>query len=817
MPMTSFRNRLESLFARAAETCYRHRFKTLAVTLAIFLALASQAGKLTIATSTESFFHEDDPAIVAYNAFRDQFGRDDVIVLAVRPDRLFATRTLETLRAFHREIEETVPHIEDVTSLVNIRSIRGNGDELIVEDLLEDWPATARAMAALQQRVMTDPFYKNIIVSEDAALTTVIVQFKTYAGSEMDSDAVLAGFDDDPGQGNPGADPGGNREFLGDAQISETVDALAEVVARHHTPDFQIYPAGAPIVDNAAKRSISRDMGIFASLSLVVIIAFLYLMFKRISGVIIPLVIVIMSMLSTLGIMGLMGAPITLVTQILSSFILVVSVGDAVHILAVFYMQLDKTGDRQKAIGRAMGHSGLAVAMTSLTTAGGLLSFATADISPVADLGVYASLGVAAAFVYTVAMLPALVALYPLRPRGATGKNSGTMDRFLHRVADISVARPATIVAVSAVLFLGAAMGLTRLTFSHNILRWLPNDSPAVEATKLVDRELRGSVSLEMVIDTGKPGGIYAPRLLAGLDDSARVLEGIREGEVFAGKAWTVTSILKDVHKALNENRQAFYAVPSDPELIAQEFLLFENSGADDLEDVMDRSAAKVRFTIKSPFGDAVDYSRLIHRVRAHFNERYPGVPVTVTGIMALFTQTIHHVMTSMARSYLIAFVVISVLMAVFIGRLRIAALAMIPNLGPILLIIGFMGWTDLSLNASNMLVGSIAIGLVVDDTIHFMHNFSRYYQQTGNVAESVRKTLQTAGRAILVTSLVLTSGFLVYTLSSMTNIFQFGLLTAAAILLALAADFFLAPALMVLAFGQKGSEKKRAGSSCTP
>ena len=802
--MKNLRARIASLFGRTAEIGYDHRFKTLAVALGLFLVLASQGRHLTIATSTESFFRKDDPTLVRYNAFRDQFGRDDVIVLALRPDRLFSGKTIAKIEALHRAIEAEVPHLEKVTSLVNIRSIRGQGDALVVGDLLEKRPETAAQMAALKRRVLSDPFYRNIVVSDDASLTTIIIRLQTYA--EAAEDPVLAGFDDEPADAGP-------REFLGDAQVSETVDTLARVVARFDAPDFEIFQAGAPTVDNAAKRTISRDMAIFASVSLVVIVVLLYLMFRRISGVVIPAVIVVVSMGTTLGIMALMGAPITLVTQILSSFILVVSVGDAVHILAIFYQELGTTGNARTAVVRAMAHSGLAVAMTSLTTAGGLLSFATADIVPVADLGIYASLGVGAAFFYTLTLVPALIGMFPIKPRKTKNSGPTAMDRLLTRTAHIATRQAGGVAVLSTLLLLIAGIGLTRLSFSHNILRWLPSDSPAVKATRLVDRELKGSVSLELVVDTQKPEGIYDPALLAGLDASARALEGMRCGEVYAGKAWTATSILKDVHQALNENRSVFYAIPKDRDLIAQEFLLFENSGADDLEEIMDRSASKVRFTIKAPFGDAVDYSRFIDRVRAHFARHHGDTRVTITGIMALFTQTIHHVMTSMAKSYLIAFAVISVLMALLIGNLRIAALAMIPNLGPIALILGFMGWCGISLNASNMLVGSIAIGLVVDDTIHFMHNFARYHQQTGDAESAVRLTLNTAGRAILVTSLVLAAGFLVYTLSSMVNIFQFGLLTAAAIILALAADYFLAPALLVLVF----KTKKAAGNPCCP
>lgn len=797
----NFRFRLEKYFFKLAVICYRHRIKVLALILMVFLALASQTGRIAFDTSTESFFRKDDPVMVNYHHFREQFGRDDIIIVAVKSPQIFTAAALETIKSLHLEIEEKVPFIEDITSILNVRDIRGEKDELVVDDLLSEIPRAGREMASFKERVLSNPFYENMFISGDGKLAMIVIRPMTWAGDFTD-DELIAGFDMDAEGGIE--DPHRSQhQYLSDAQVTRLTDVLDGIVQKYNAPDFEIYQAGSPIVDVAVKNIATREMALFSSLSLLTISLFLYLMFRRISGVALPVAVVFLSMISMLGLMALFHTPLTMVTQILSSFILVVGVGDSVHILTIFYRQLDETDNKETAIARALEHSGLAVGMTSLTTAGGLLSFTAAEIKPVGDLGVFGACGVGLAFIFTVFLLPAVISLIPIKPKKMkTGKRE-IIDGVLKKIAAVSIRHAIMIVCVTAVLCAGSIYVMTDLRFTHNILDMLPDGLPVKKATKMMDRDLKGTVTLEVVLDTGKENGLYDPGLLADLERSVKTIEGMAYGNVFAGKAWTVTSILKEIHQALNENKKEFYAVPQERDLVAQEFLLFENSGADDLEDVVDSRFSLTRFTIKAPFENAMEYGPFIEMVQKHFKENYKGVEIAVTGIMALFTETMYNVMKSTTRSYVIAFTVISILMFVFIPHPLAAALSLFPNLMPILLILGFMGVAGIDLDSTNMMIGSIILGLVVDDTIHFMHNFIRYYQRTGDVFSSVSETLLTAGRAILVTSMVLSCGFFIYMMSSMKNIVNFGLLAGVAILFALLADFFLAPALLSLAAGK--------------
>ncbi|HAK59332.1 MAG TPA: Fis family transcriptional regulator, partial [Nitrospiraceae bacterium] len=311
--------------------------------------------------------------------------------------------------------------------------------------------------------------------------------------------------------------------------------------------------------------------------------------------------------------------------------------------------------------------------------------------------------------------------------------------------------------------------------------------------------------------DTHRENGLHDPAILNQLERSVKFASDLHIENMSVGKAWTITAILKEIHQALNENRREFYAIPQDRKLVAQEFLLFENSGSDDLEDVVDTSFSKARFTLKSPFHDAMVYKVLLDTVKDHFKKNYPGVTITVTGVMALFTAIIHNVVTSMVKSYSYALSIITVLMMVLIGRVRIGMLSMVPNLVPIMVILGIMGWLGISFDLSTILIGSITIGIVVDDTIHFMHNFRRYVEETGDVAVAVRRTMLTTGRAMLITTVVLASGFFNTMLAEMKNTAVFGLLTGSAVVLALVADYFLAPALMTLVYRRKKDGRRGA------
>ncbi len=778
--MNSIRNQVKDKFEYFARSIYRHRMKTLAVMGGLIAAMLSQLPNLTMDMSTEGFLHKEDPALQAYDRFREQFGRDERIVVALQPRKMFDPDFLETLQQLHEELEDQVPYLEDITSLVNARNTRGEEDELIVEDLLENWPESEAELAALKERTLSNVLYKNLLISEDGACTVISLQPLYYA---------------------PEADENGEQRPLNDAENSAMVLAVQEIVQKYETEDVRISLAGSPVVVHFLTRSMVRDMQGFMGLMLLTIVVVLFLMFRRLSGVLLPLVIVVLSLLSTLGLMGAFGAVIKSPTQILPSLLLAVGVGTSVHILALFFQRLDRNDSKEEAIVYAMGHSGLAIVMTNVTTASGLFSFAKADVAPIADLGIYAAVGVLLAFLYTLVLLPALLAVMPVRVKTGARQHQRqtTIDRLLTRIGNIATGRPYTILVVTALVMALSIISICSLRFSHHPLEWFPEKNEIRTATERIDAIMRGTLTLEVVIDTGEENGLYDPDLLNRLEQAATDIEQMEHKNLYIGKAWSITSILKETNRALHENRQEFYGIPQDRQLIAQELLLFEMSGSEDLEDVVNNQFSMARFTIKVPFKDAYQYSLFIPKLQAYFSAHFQDETVVFTGMMMLLTQVFSNSIRTMANSYVTALIVITILMMLLIGKIRIGLVSMIPNLSPILLMLGTIGALAFPLDLFTMLIASIAIGLAVDDTIHFMHNFRRYYEQCGDPLTAVHQTLQTTGRAMLVTSVVLSLGFFIYSFATMNNVSRFGLLTSFTILMALMADYFITPALMVV------------------
>jgi uncharacterized protein len=797
----NIRNKIEHWFDRFARVIYHNRIKTIILMLFAMAAIASQIPKITIDTSMEGFLHEDDPAMVAYNAFRDQFGRDEVVIVALQPPDVFDLTFLKTLDALHTELEESVPYIDDITSMVNARNTRGEKDELIVEDLLENWPANEREMAVLKERVLSNPVYRNTLISEDGRFTTILI--RTHSRSSIGQDAELMdGFGDLEPDASPITAAEQKRPvYLTDKENSEVVLAVQRVVEDYRTGELPIWVAGSPIVTHFLKQSMMSDIRKFMLMATLTVALVLFAMFRRIWGALLPLLVVFLSLLTTVGLMAIFGVPIKVPTQILPSFLLAVGVGTSVHILAIFFQHYRKSGDKEESIAYAMQHSGLAIVMTNVTTAAGLVSFSTAELAPISDLGVFAGIGVMLAFINTLVMLPALLALVPIshKTRQKSKEKRTLMGRFLTAVGNFSTGHPVAILIVSAVVMAASVAAITTVRFSHHPLSWFPEENPIPLATKNIDRELKGSITLEVVIDTGKENGLYDPALLSRIAVAAENVEKLEYEKLYVGKAWSLTTILKEIHQALNENRPEYYRIPQNHNLVAQEFLLFENSGSDDLEDFVDSQFSKARFMIKVPFEDAYHAGKFIEQVNAYFNRHFPESQITLTGMMGLLSRTITAAVHSMAQSYAIALAVITILMILLIGRVRIGLLSMIPNLAPILLMIGMIGFFNLPMDLFTMMVASIAIGLAVDDTIHFMHNFRRYYDYSGDPVLAVHETLQTTGRAMIVTTVVLSVGFFIFAFATMSNIRNFGLLTGFTIVMALLADYLLAPALMVL------------------
>ncbi len=791
----------ENKFSYMTRWVYDSKYLVLLIILLVTAALSAHTPKLTIDTRDESFFHQNDPTLVAYNHFRDTFGQDDTFIIGIKPQHGLNKTFFHTLFQLHREMELAVPYLDEVTSLVNARIVRAEGDTLIVEDLMKAPPGSELEVNKILGLIERYPLYDKLLVSEDRSIAFLLV--RAQAVIDVPTENPLEGFDSDAPQTSRAT------TYLSNDQNMEINDAIHRVVDNYQNRDIEFYFSGTPAFVAEIQAGIIKDLSIMVPLSFLIIIVFLLLLFRSLSGVVYPIITVALSLATSLGIMAIVGIPISNAIQILPTFLIVVGIGDSVHILTIFYRNYRVMGDKRRAIIDAVGFAGLPVLMTSITTAAGLLSFASADVAIVAQLGYIAPVGVMLAFFYTIFLLPALIAIFPVKRPKKISQKHPLADRIFDAIARLTTRRPLLVTLVASVIMIGAGYSALSVKFSHNSLTWLPKEAPIRQSTEFLDRVNGGTVMLDVTIDSGVPGGMQDPDLLRRIDEATRFIPSISTHDIRAGKAISMADIFKEINRALNGDAVEAYTLPTTRELIAQEALLFESSGSDDMEEVTDSRYQISRLSIIAPFADAILYKDYVDEVEAYLKEQLPGQQISLTGHMVIFVQMIKHFITSMAKSYIIALAIITLLMIVLIGRIGIGLMSMVANLGPVLCVFGIMGIAQIPLDMATILIGSIVLGLVVDDTIHFLHHFRKSYDEIQCVESAVKETLKTTGRALVITSLVLSGGFFIYTASFLVSNIRFGWLAGCSVLLALAADFLLVPALLTIVIGKKAKTKK--------
>lgn len=799
----AYRRRIDAAFFAWGTRIQRFRWASLLSSLVVAILLAAQIPDLRIDTSTESLLRPDSLPHVEYLDYKRTFERDDLVVVGIQSDGIYDVRFLQRLLRLQAAIEAEVPYVDEVTSLRNARYTRSEGDELIVEDLMEGWSGSAADVLRVAERVRRSPPLVGSLVSVDETLTTI--SLKPYVFSATADADPLTGFEQTGAAG-----PGNQAEaLLSEAEMGELLARLREVLSRFDAPDFRLYLVGDPVVSETVSAMLERDLLAFTLSTLGVVALILAAIFRRGILVVIPLLVVLLAALESLGVMVLIGVPLSVPSQILPSFLIAVGICSSVHLLVAYDRFAGLEGFGEAAIPRTLEESGFPVAIAALTTAGALASFVTADIEPIAELGLVAPIGVLISLLQTLVLLPALLALAPPKRSSleASRRIPARIGILVARAGDFASRHPRGVLVVLAALLGVGAFGVAQVRFGQSSLHWLPADHPLRVATEQLDRKLGGFLSLEVIVDTKGPNGLYEPENLARIEEFAsRVLAldgGVRPVGVFS-----ILDILREVHRALYGMREDHYTIPSSRAAVAQELLLFEGSGSDDLAELADGNLQRARVSFRVPWVDYVLYPPLIASIQSIASDVLgKRMRARVTGLVAVFATAYGGALSSMATSYLLAGVVIVPLMALLLGSVRSGLISMLPNLLPVYATLALMGWVGIPLDIATLLIGSIVLGLAVDDTIHLFSGYSRQRSLGKKPREAVYRTLETTGSAMLVTTLVLGAGFGCFLLSTLTNMQHFGLLSAFAIIVAFLADLFVGPALLILWGGRSSAE----------
>ncbi len=813
----AFKLRAGKGLSRVALLVMRYRNLFLALIVLAVGLLGYNIPKLSIATSLESSFKGHNQAIREYQEFRDLFGRDDKIVILISSEDIFSPHFLARLKEFHEDLENTLPMVSEVDSLVNARYIEGREGELGVDNFMAQLPQTEEEAKILRQKVLDYPLYRNSYLSQNGDATIMVI--KTQAVSALTEDGkrirnrgrgFLAG--EKPASGGP-------LKSISQVENIAVLGIIETVVKQYNAESFSIVFSGDPAYQYHVEPKVRKSLVWVSVMVLMLTFFFMALLFGRVSGIFLPQFVVIMALGATLGLMALTGVPFTLTSSMLPSIILSVGLTAPIHFMVVFFKFQKRVG-RLRAVSRTMEHSGLPIIMTSLTTIIGLLSFSFTEIAPVAHLGIFAAVGIGFCLLLTLVFLPCMLALLkvlPGREREHLYENS-IYNRMLLWMGRTGIRHAHDIYIISFVVFIAILPGFFKFNFSHNMLHYFEEEERFFVETRLIEDETSGFRALEVLVDTGRDNGILDYSFLANLEqlkDYALEQNNI-SGRPYTGKTTSILDVIKETNQAWHGGDPQFYTIPPDNFLLERQMTEFREAGAGYLGRFTDPDFKLARFTAMMYWKDAAMDVEFVKQLRQYAANLFgTSARVVVTGAVSIGSRVIDSMMNNLAVGYLTAFFIITLFMIVSVGDVKLGLVAMIPNIYPIVAGLGLMGLLGIPLNTYNLIGGSIVIGVAVDDTIHFFHNFRNYYEKTGDVEAAVVETLRSAGRALITTTLILVSCFWLRLFSSLKVISDFGLIVGFSLLVAFLADVMLAPALLNYLYGNRS--RKKGNADITP
>ena len=710
----------------------------------------------------ENFFPVDDPATEYYLKFRETFETDnDFLIVGVERTHGVADREfLQAVDSLVSDLEQ-LPYITEVLSPTRLEEPVMLGGSVFQRPLLRfsDSDSDER-LAADVERLTNHPRYSGTLISPDANALAILLSHKQQL-SKTGCDTLSA--------------------------------AIRGLTADHSFDGLHI--AGRAVAQTYYVDVMQHEVVLFVSIALVLITIFLWIAFRSWWGVVIPLTVVLLSGLWLLGLMELTGKAIDVMTIVLPTIIFVVGMSDVVHILSRYYEELRAGNEPFEAIKTAFKQVGLATFLTSLTTAIGFLTLLTSSIAPIQDFGLYAAGGVVIAYFLAFTLLPAVLILSPAPPIEKTGSGIFWNEKLdqLHAFL-LPRSRP---IALATLLVLGlSAWGISRIQVDNLLLEDLAEDDPFRAEFAFFERAFSGVRPFEMALEI--PDGLdpLGSEVLRICDD----VEAYLRSEYGVGAVTGAASILRQVNRWKNGNAESFDKLPANDEQLeglVRNVQRFDAQGA--LKLVVNAPARLHRISGKVADVGARELERRDEAFRVWYEGKWASTGITpvITGTAALVDLNNATLAEDMVAGLAIAFAVIALISGLMFRSWRMVLISLVPNLLPLLAIAGIMGFADIDLKVSTSIIFTIAFGIAVDDTIHFMSKFRLELGAGRGAAEALKRTFTGTGKAIILTSIMLCGGFITLGLSSFLGTFYIGVLVSLTLLFAVVADLFLLPMLL--------------------
>ena len=751
---------------RYARWLIRWRWAVLAGSLIIAAGLLSGGQFLRMETAYRVFFGKENPQLKAFDEVQNIYTKNDNVLFVIAPDdgEVFTRETLAAVEELTTEAWK-LPFAIRVDAVTNFQHTRAEGDDLIVADLIESAGSLSDDEISYAKNVaINDPRLVNFVIPERANVTGVNVTLQL-----------------------PELDPREN-------EIAATAArSLLETIEADH-PGVQIYLTGFAMLNNAFQEASMKDMMTLTPLMYLIIFVTMGFLLRSATGTLSTGVIIFLSAGCGMGLAGWLNIPITPPSSAAPTVIMTLAVADSIHVLVTMLQQMRRGLDKEGAIVESLRLNMQPVFLTSLTTVVGFLSMNFSDVPPLRDLGNITSMGVTAAFLLSITLLPALMAVLPVRVKKQETSQTVLIDRFADWV--VGQRRPLLWGSVAVVVALGAFVPQNDL--NDQFVKYFDNTIAFRRDTDFAMKHLSGIYQIEYSIEAGRSQGISDPDYLDRIDAFSDWFRR-QDGVVHVNN---LSETMKRLNMNMHADDPAYMKLPENPELSAQYLLLYEMSlpyGLDLNNQInVDKSATRVVVTAENV--TTRDLRKLVEGGEAWLRENAPP-PMHATGVgpAVMFSYISERNIKSMLVGTLLAFFLISGVLVVALKSFKFGALSIIPNVAPALLAFGVWGIVVAQVNLGLSVVVGMTLGIVVDDTVHYLSKYLRARREQGLDSEgAVRYAFSSVGTALVVTPLILVAGFAVLSQSSFGFNAGMGQMTALTVAFALLADFTLLPAVLM-------------------
>ena len=750
---------------RFADFVVNNRLKVAIATMLLVFGVFAGIPNLKLDTDGRVFMAADNPDKIRLDRFEQEFAKDDNLAIIIVPadGEVFTPRTLGVIGAMTEDLWN-LPYVRLVNSITRFQNTYADGDMMVVEDLVPEPDMVTDEEAAAARAVALDRIeIRNSLINEDASATAISVIFR-LPGIDLVSEI-----------------PNINAEFE---------PLLEEYRAAY--PDIQFKASGSVAISQAFATASQKDGETLTPAMLVAMLVIVGVLLRSATGSLLILVLATLSALVSLGALGWTRIPINSATAVAPLMVITLAVASSVHVLSSVRQTMQETADRTVWARRAIIDHGLGITVAVFTTAIGFLSLNFSISPPFRQLGNMVAGGMIGVWVFTMFLLPGLICWLPIKQN----KRAASVDNFMVALGEFVIRHQKRLLVGIPVVIIAFGAGISQIKLEDDFLRYFDESFETRQATDLYETELGGLNVLEYSVDTGVENGINSVEYLQTLDALSVFLRDQPE----ISHIRSLSDTIKRLNMNMNSDDPAYYRIPDSDEEASQFLFLYELSlgyGMDLTDQInVDRSSTRV-----SAFVDYSTTRQLIaldEKIQGWFDKNAPELKSPVTGQTHVYTMISARDVPSMLQGTSLALVFISFVIFLVLRNLKLGLVSLVPNLVPAIMGFGLWGYMVGNVTLAVSIVVAMTLGIVVDDTVHFILKYANARKRGDSAEDSVRYAFKSVGMALTVTSLGLVIGFAILGQSGFAVNRDMARLTAITLSFALFVDFLFLPPLLI-------------------